>query len=167
MKKNEGILRNFLFLNPIAGKFIRFIKFFLVDVVTYLDNATVPLFGESDLIVVLEKSSDLFCEAAKYVSSLKMVSVKMIQEQFKIGNASSEKLLEQLAQAGFVEPDNGLEDRKVNQSAIFLMLSRLLCSDVQREGVKLNPDLASRLFCYVPVHNNRDGIHRWGIVNFV
>ena len=38
------------------------------------------------------------------------------------------------------------------------MLSRLLCSDVQREGVKLNPDLASRLFCYVPVHNNRDGI---------
>ncbi len=120
MKKNEGILRNFLFLNPIAGKFIRFIKFFLVDVVTYLDNATVPLFGESDLIVVLEKSSDLFCEAAKYVSSLKMVSVKMIQEQFKIGNASSEKLLEQLAQAGFVEPDNGLEQRKVNQSAIFL-----------------------------------------------
>src|SRR5258708_4918049 len=53
--KAEGILRNFLFLNPIAGKFIRFIKCFLVDVVTYLDNATVPLFGESDLVIVLEK----------------------------------------------------------------------------------------------------------------
>jgi SAM-dependent methyltransferase len=54
-RKTEGILRNFLFLNPIAGKFIRFIKFFLVDVVTYVDNLTVLLFGESDLVVVLEK----------------------------------------------------------------------------------------------------------------
>jgi hypothetical protein len=54
-RKTEGILRNFLFLNPIAGKFIRFIKFFLVDVVTYIDNITVLLFGESDLVIVLEK----------------------------------------------------------------------------------------------------------------
>lgn len=56
-KKTEGILRNFLFLNPIAEKLRRFIKFFLVDVVTYLDNITVLLFGESDLVIVLEKPS--------------------------------------------------------------------------------------------------------------
>jgi len=29
----------------------------------------------------------------------------------------------------------------------------MLWNDVQREGVKLSPDLASELFCYVPFHN--------------
>lgn len=54
-KKTEGILRNFLFLNPIAGKFIRFIKFFLVDIVSFLDNVSLRLFGESQLFVVAQK----------------------------------------------------------------------------------------------------------------
>src|SRR6266699_3884762 len=35
---------------------------------------------------------------------------------------------------------------------------RLLCNDVQREGTKPTPDLASGLFCYVPLHNIRYGI---------
>ncbi len=41
----------------------------------------------------------------------------------------------------------------------FLMLSRLLCSNVQREGIKLSPDLASGLFYYVPLHKIWHGIH--------
>jgi hypothetical protein len=34
-----------------------------------------------------------------------------------------------------------------------------LCNDVQREGVKLSPDLAFGLFCYVPLHNFRYSIY--------
>lgn len=54
-KKIEGILRNFLFVNPIAGKLVRFIKFSLSDIVTTADSATVPIFGESNYIVVAKK----------------------------------------------------------------------------------------------------------------
>lgn len=54
--RTEGILRNFLFVNPIAGKFIRFIKFFASDLVTYLDNLTIPLFGSSDIIIIAKKA---------------------------------------------------------------------------------------------------------------
>ena len=36
---------------------------------------------------------------------------------------------------------------------------RILCNGVKREGVKVSPDLASGLFCYVPLHNIRDGIY--------
>lgn len=53
--KTEGIIRNFLFLNPIAGKFVRFIKWKLVDVVSYLDNISMKLFGESDIFVIAKK----------------------------------------------------------------------------------------------------------------
>jgi hypothetical protein len=35
---------------------------------------------------------------------------------------------------------------------------RILCNGVQREGAKLNPALASELFCYVPLHKIRYGI---------
>lgn len=55
-KKNEGILRNFLFLNPYAGKLVRFIKFFMSDIVTQIDNCLIPIFGESNIIVIAKKS---------------------------------------------------------------------------------------------------------------
>lgn len=54
-RKMEGIIRNFLFLNPIAGKFVRFIKFFLSDWVTYIDDISLRLFGESNIFIVLQK----------------------------------------------------------------------------------------------------------------
>lgn len=54
-KKIEGILRNSLFLSPIAGKFVRFVKFYISDIVTLVDNLTVPIFGESNIIVVARK----------------------------------------------------------------------------------------------------------------
>lgn len=54
-KKTEGILRNYLYLNPIAGKFIRFIKFFMVDVLLFLDTLSMKVFGESDLFVIIKK----------------------------------------------------------------------------------------------------------------
>ncbi len=41
------------------------------------------------------------------------------------------------------------------------MPSRFLCNDVQREGVKPRPDLASWLFCYTPLHNIWYGISDW------
>jgi len=55
-KKTEGILRNFLFIDPMAGKLIRFIKYFISDIVTLADNSTVPLFGYSNIIIVARKA---------------------------------------------------------------------------------------------------------------
>ncbi len=56
IQKTEGILRNFLFVNPIAGKLIRFFKFFISDIVTFADNATIPLFGYSNIIIIAKKA---------------------------------------------------------------------------------------------------------------
>ncbi|SRR5258708_1612342 len=39
-----------------------------------------------------------------------------------------------------------------------MMPYRILCNDAQREGAKLSPELASRLFCCVPLHKIRYGI---------
>lgn len=54
--KKEGLLRNYLFLNTIAGKLIRFIRFFLVDIFTFIDNISVKLFGESQIIIIAHKT---------------------------------------------------------------------------------------------------------------
>ncbi len=53
--KQEGIIRNSLFILPYFGELIRLIKFQLVDVVTYIDNISLKLFGESQLFIVLKK----------------------------------------------------------------------------------------------------------------
>lgn len=55
INKNEGIIRNFLFLNPVAGKSIRFLKSFVGRTVTAIDNLTIPVFGESDIMIVAKK----------------------------------------------------------------------------------------------------------------
>lgn len=57
IKRNEGIVRNLLFTNSTLGNFVRFIKFFLVEWVTQLDNFSLKLFGESDFIIVAQKNS--------------------------------------------------------------------------------------------------------------
>lgn len=56
--KKESILRNYLFLNRYAGKSIRFIRFFLVDVFSYIDNVLIKLFGESQIIIVAKKAGN-------------------------------------------------------------------------------------------------------------
>ncbi len=56
VNKMEGILRNFLFTNDYAGNIVRLIKFQISDVVTFFDNLLIPLFGESNIAVVLKKS---------------------------------------------------------------------------------------------------------------
>jgi SAM-dependent methyltransferase len=53
--KHEGIIRNFLFTNATAGKLIRFIRWKISNIVTFIDNLTIPLFGESDIYVVARK----------------------------------------------------------------------------------------------------------------
>ncbi len=55
VKKVEGILRNFLFTNSVAGKGIKFIKFIFSDSLTLIDNLLVYLFGESNFIIVARK----------------------------------------------------------------------------------------------------------------
>lgn len=53
--KTEGILRNSLFTLNSLGFLVRFIKGPISTLVTWIDNLTVPLFGESDLVVVAIK----------------------------------------------------------------------------------------------------------------
>lgn len=55
--KTEGIIRNFLFTNSIAGNFIRIVnKFYLLSVIiTLIDTLSLHLFGESQIFVILQK----------------------------------------------------------------------------------------------------------------
>lgn len=53
--KTEGVVRNFLFLNPVAGKLVRFVKYFMVTVVSFVDELSLRLFGESQLFVIVKK----------------------------------------------------------------------------------------------------------------
>lgn len=55
VEETEGIIRNFLFTNNGAGKLVRLIKYSLSDIVSYLDNLSVKLFGASDIFIILQK----------------------------------------------------------------------------------------------------------------
>lgn len=55
IRKTEGIIRNFLFINPVAGKFVRFIKFFISDFISIIDHISLKLFGESQIFIVVQK----------------------------------------------------------------------------------------------------------------
>ena len=55
IQKKEGIIRNFLFINPYAGKFVKFVKFFFSDLVTIIDNISLKIFGESNFFIVARK----------------------------------------------------------------------------------------------------------------
>lgn len=57
--KKESMLRNFLFLNPFAGKAIRYIKYFIVDIVTKIDNTLSSITGESQIIIVSKKAVEI------------------------------------------------------------------------------------------------------------
>ena len=55
-KKTEGILRNFLFTNSFGGFLLRILNKRPFSVlVTFIDNLTVPLFGESDIYLIAQK----------------------------------------------------------------------------------------------------------------
>jgi len=53
--KVEGIIRNSLFVIPILGHLVRFIKGPVSDFVTFLDDISVKLFGESDIFIIAKK----------------------------------------------------------------------------------------------------------------
>lgn len=54
--KTEGLLRNFLFTNDIAGNSIRFIRGPISSIITFFDNISLKIFGESQLILVAIKT---------------------------------------------------------------------------------------------------------------
>lgn len=55
-KKTEGILRNFLFTNSFGGFLLRILnKWPFSEIVTFFDNLTIPIFGESDIYLVAQK----------------------------------------------------------------------------------------------------------------
>jgi hypothetical protein len=53
--ENEGVIRNFFFLNDHAGKLIRYFKFFIADIITFIDNLSIKLFGESNYFIIAKK----------------------------------------------------------------------------------------------------------------
>jgi len=55
VRRQEGIVRNFLFLNSVAGKFIRYIKYYISDLVTAVDNLSIGMLGESNIVVIAKK----------------------------------------------------------------------------------------------------------------
>lgn len=55
VKEHEGVLRNFLFTNPVAGKSIRFIKWKLSTIFTFADTITIFLFGTCSIHLVAKK----------------------------------------------------------------------------------------------------------------
>lgn len=55
MRRHEGILRNFLYTNPIAGKSLRFVRSYIADAVMLIDRASIPLFGSSNISLVAKK----------------------------------------------------------------------------------------------------------------
>lgn len=55
IQKNEGILRNFLYTNNYAGKTVRYFKFFISDLITFLDNLSQKLFGYSNIFIISKK----------------------------------------------------------------------------------------------------------------
>ena len=56
-RKSEGILRNSLFVSRFGSQIVRVANRFEVisDILTFLDNITLKLFGESQIIVVAQK----------------------------------------------------------------------------------------------------------------
>jgi len=56
-RKTQGIFRNFLFYNRLGNLPLRLAnRFWIVsDIFTFIDNITLKLFGESQLIVVAQK----------------------------------------------------------------------------------------------------------------
>lgn len=59
--KTEGLMRNVLFLNKTIGKVIKLLNKFglLSEVVTFFDNLSIPLFGESNIIIVAQKNEKI------------------------------------------------------------------------------------------------------------
>lgn len=53
--KREGIFRNILFVNPLFGNLIRFLKGVFSDIYTLIDDLSVPFFGESNIYIVAQK----------------------------------------------------------------------------------------------------------------
>jgi 2-polyprenyl-6-hydroxyphenyl methylase/3-demethylubiquinone-9 3-methyltransferase len=55
-KKTEGILRNFLFTNSIGGFLLKILKRWpLSSIVTFIDDLTIPILGESNIYLVARK----------------------------------------------------------------------------------------------------------------
>lgn len=53
--KTEGILRNIFFTNDVLGKFIKFFRWFISDIINLIDAWTIPIFGESQYYIVAKK----------------------------------------------------------------------------------------------------------------
>jgi hypothetical protein len=55
VKSHEGILRNFLFTNPTAGRFLRLIRWPFSEIISAIDYLTIPLFGASSIHLIAKK----------------------------------------------------------------------------------------------------------------
>lgn len=57
--KHEGIIKNFLYTNPKAGKLLKFVRWQISDIVTTVDYITISPFGESNIHLISKKTNKL------------------------------------------------------------------------------------------------------------
>ena len=62
------------------------------------------------------EKDDYFIEAAKFVIEKEKASIGMLQRMFKIGFNRAARIMDQLAEAGIVGPEEGTKPRKVTMS---------------------------------------------------
>ncbi len=53
--EREGVIRNSLFVIPVFGFLVKFVKGPFVNLITLVDNLTIPIFGASDIVVTAVK----------------------------------------------------------------------------------------------------------------
>ena len=63
-----------------------------------------------------DEKDELFEEAAKFIVSKEKASIGMIQRMFKVGFNRASRIMEQLADAGVVGPEEGTKPRKILMS---------------------------------------------------
>ena len=65
---------------------------------------------------VSDDRDELFVEAARFIVTKEKASIGMLQRMFKVGFNRASRIMEQLADAGIVGPEEGTKPRKILMS---------------------------------------------------
>ena len=65
---------------------------------------------------VSDEKDELFAEAARFIVTKEKASIGMLQRMFKVGFNRASRIMEQLADAGIVGPEEGTKPRRILMS---------------------------------------------------
>lgn len=86
------------------------------DVVSQMDSAAVSASGSANSQAPGSDRDDYFVEAGKFIIEKDKASIGLLQRAYKIGFNRAARLMDQLADAGVVGPEEGTKPRKVLMS---------------------------------------------------